>query len=93
MAGDQISEVVLQFTPEVTSHIYEKQWHPTQTLQRLPEGGCLLKVQVAQPQEMQPFIRSWGAQVKVLAPEWLRDQIAAELHLAAQQYILENDPS
>lgn len=86
MAGDTISEVVLQFTPEVTPHIYERQWHPTQKLERLENGGCLLKVQVAQPEEMQPFIRSWGAQVKVLAPEWLRDQIAAELYLAAQQY-------
>lgn len=86
MAGDTISEVVLQFTPEVTSHIYERQWHPTQKLERLDSGGCLLKVQVAQPEEMQPFIRSWGAQVKVLAPDWLRDQIAAELYLAAQQY-------
>ena len=89
MAGDTISEVVLRFTPEVTPHIHERQWHPTQKLERLENGGCLLKVQVAQPQEMQPFIRSWGAQVEVLAPEWLRDQIAAELHLAAQQYILD----
>lgn len=87
MAGDHIQEVVLKFTPEVTPHIYERQWHPTQKLERVEEnGGCLFRVQVAQPEEMQPFIRSWGAQVEVLEPEWLRDQIAAELHLAAQQY-------
>lgn len=86
MAGETICEVVLQFTPEVTPHIFERQWHPTQKLERLESGGCLLTVSVAQPQEMQPFIRSWGAQVKVLAPEWLRDQIAAELHLASTQY-------
>lgn len=86
MAGHTIGEVVLQFTPEVTPHIHERQWHPTQKLERLENGGCLLTVYVAQPQEMQPFIRSWGAQVKVLAPEWLRDQIAAELRLAASQY-------
>lgn len=86
MAGEKISEVVLQFTPEVTPHLFERQWHPTQKLERLDDNGCLLKVYVAQPQEMQPFIRSWGAQVKVLSPAWLRNQIAAELHLAAQQY-------
>jgi proteasome accessory factor B len=86
MAGDTISEVVLQFTPEVTPHLHERHWHPTQKLERLESGGCLLKVYVAQPEEMQPFIRSWGAQVKVLAPDWLRDQIAAELRLAAEQY-------
>jgi proteasome accessory factor B len=86
MAGDTICEVVLQFTPEVTPHIYERQWHPTQKLERLDGGGCLLKVYVAQPEEMQPFVRSWGAQAKVLSPDWLRTQIAAELTLAAAQY-------
>ncbi len=86
MAGDQIQEVVLRFTPEVTPHVFERQWHPTQKLEKLADGRCLLRVFVAQPEEMQPFIRSWGAQVEVLAPEWLRDQIAADLHLAAQQY-------
>ena len=86
MAGDRIQEVVLKFAPEVTPHIYERQWHPTQKLEKSEDGGCFFRVQVAQPEEMQPFIRSWGAQVKVLEPEWLRDQIAADLHLAAQQY-------
>lgn len=86
MAGDQISQVSLQFTPDVTPHILERQWHPTQTIEHREDGGCILHVQVAQPEEMQPFIRSWGAQVCVLAPEWLRDQIAAELRLAAAQY-------
>lgn len=86
MAGDQIQEVRLRFTPEMTPHILERQWHPTQKIERLDDGRCLLRVFVAQPEEMQPFIRSWGAQVEVLAPEWLRDQIAADLRLAAQQY-------
>ena len=86
MAGDEISEVILRFTPEVMSHIYERHWHPTQTLQKLEDGGCLFKVRVAQPQEMQPFIRSWGAQVEVLAPDWLRADIAQELQRAAAQY-------
>lgn len=86
MAGTEMWEVVLRFTPAVTAHIYERHWHPTQSLQKTEDGGCLLRVQVAQPQEMQPFIRSWGAQVEVLEPEWLRVEIAAELRLAAAQY-------
>ena len=86
MAGSEIVEVVLRFTPEVTPHIHERQWHPTQKLEKLDDGGCVLRVQVAQPQEMQPFIRSWGAQVEVLAPNWLRAQIGSELQRAAAQY-------
>ncbi len=86
MAGSEITDVVLRFTPEVTPHIHERQWHPTQKLEKTDDGGCLLSVQVAQPQEMQPFIRSWGAQVEVLAPDWLRAQIGQELQQAAAQY-------
>lgn len=86
MAGSEITDVVLRFTPEVTPHIHERQWHPTQKLETTEDGGCLLSVQVAQPQEMQPFIRSWGAQVEVLAPDWLRAQIGSELQQAAAQY-------
>ncbi|MEZ4595219.1 MAG: WYL domain-containing protein [Chloroflexota bacterium] len=86
MAGNEITEVVLRFAPEVTPHIHERQWHPTQKLEKTADGGCELRVQVAQPQEMQPFIRSWGAQVEVLAPDWLRAQIGSELQRAAAQY-------
>ncbi|MBK7896541.1 MAG: transcriptional regulator [Candidatus Promineifilaceae bacterium] len=86
MAGNEITEVVLRFTPEVTPHLHERQWHPTQKLHKMEDGGCELRVQVAQPQEMQPFIRSWGAQVEVLAPDWLRAQIGSELQRAAAQY-------
>jgi proteasome accessory factor B len=86
MAGNEITDVVLRFAPEVTPHIHERQWHPTQKLEKTEDGGCLLSVQVAQPEEMQPFIRSWGAQVEVLAPDWLRAQIGSELQCAAAQY-------
>lgn len=86
MAGDEVETVRLQFSAAVTAHIHERHWHPTQTLEKTDDGGCLLTVKVAQPQEMQPFIRSWGAQVKVLSPVWLQAEIAQDLREAADQY-------
>lgn len=86
MAGDEVNEVVLRFTSSVTAHVQERQWHPSQELELLPDGGCILRVYVAEPKEMQPWIRGWGAQVAVLAPAWLRQEIAAELRAAAAQY-------
>ncbi len=86
MAGETVEEVVLQFTPPVTPHVYERQWHPSQTLEKGEDGGCTLRLQIAQPKEMQPWIRGWGAQVEVLAPGWLRADIAAELRAAAVNY-------
>lgn len=86
MSGDGMMEVLLKFSPAVTPHVKERKWHATQKLEMMEDGGCLLRVEIAEPLEMQPWIRSWGAQVEVLAPGWLRDQIAEELRQAVEQY-------
>jgi proteasome accessory factor B len=86
MTGSNTTEVTLRFTPAAAPHARERRWHPSQTLQPTADGGCLLKVRVSEPLEMQPWLRSWGAQVEVLAPGWLRDRIGAELSQAAAQY-------
>ena len=86
MAGEKVEEVRLRFAPEITVQVSERQWHPSQTLTPTADGGCLLAVQVAMPREMKPWIRSWGAQVEVLAPGWLRADIAAEIRQAAALY-------
>ncbi len=86
MSGKEIAEVALRFTPAATPHVRERRWHPSQRLSPTPDGGCLLHVCVSEPVEMQPWIRSWGAQVEVLAPDWLRERIAAELRQAAELY-------
>lgn len=86
MAGDEVNEVVLRFAPEVNAQVRERQWHPSQTLETTPAGGCLLRVQVAEPLEMKPWIRSWGAQVEVVAPGWLRAELAVEMRQAAALY-------
>lgn len=86
MSGPETTEVVLRFTAAVTSHVRERRWHPSQTLTLTREGGCILRVTISEPLEMQPWIRSWGAQVEVIAPDWLRERIAAELRQAVAQY-------
>ena len=86
MSGEGVSEVVLRFSAAARPFVAERQWHPSQRLQDTPEGGCLLQVQVSEPLEMQPWIRSWGAQVEVIAPGWLRQRIAEDLREAAERY-------
>jgi predicted DNA-binding transcriptional regulator YafY len=86
MSGEHVSEVLLRFTAAARPFVEERQWHPSQLIQATPDGGCLLQVHVSEPLEMQPWIRSWGAQVAVIAPEWLKERIAEELYHAAEQY-------
>jgi predicted DNA-binding transcriptional regulator YafY len=80
------AEVVLRFDPEVTRRVKESVWHPSQLLEDCDDGGCRLRTWVAHPVEMKPFIRGWGPMCEVLAPEWLRNEIAGELQQAAEMY-------
>ena len=86
MTSQEMFEVVLRFSASAAPHVRERCWHPTQRIETAPDGGCLLRVQVSEPMEMQPWIRSWGAQVEVLSPDWLRERVADELRRASDRY-------
>ncbi len=86
MYGDKPQKVVLRFAPTVARRVQETVWHPTQEIVLEPDGGCLLAVRVANPMEMQPWIRGWGADCEVLEPAWLRDAIADHMIRAAEMY-------
>jgi len=68
------TEVKLKFSPKVARRVKESVWHPSQGIEDLPDGGCLLTVRVGSTLEMTPWIRGWGPQVEVLAPQGLRDE-------------------
>jgi predicted DNA-binding transcriptional regulator YafY len=86
MYGEQATEVVLRFSPGVARRVRESTWHPSQTCQDMPGGGCLLRVHVAHTLEMKPWIRGWGPDCEVLAPEELRAEVAEEMRRAAAIY-------
>ena len=60
MFGEEREEVALRFAPSAVRRVKETHWHPSQELEDLPDGGCLLRVRVANPQEMLYWIRGWG---------------------------------
>jgi proteasome accessory factor B len=86
MSGDQPENVVLRFVPEAAPYVRERTWHPSQEIESLSDGGLTLRLCIAEPREMLPWIRSWGAQVEVIAPDWLRERVAEELKRAAEMY-------
>ncbi|CAG1014433.1 hypothetical protein ANRL4_05211 [Anaerolineae bacterium] len=85
-SGEEI-EVRLQFPPgRVADRVRESEWHYSQKLENLQDGGCVLSVKVGSTLEMKPFIRQWGADCVVLSPEVLRREIAEEMRQAAKNY-------
>jgi CRISPR-associated endonuclease/helicase Cas3 len=78
--------MVLQFHPRVAGRVRETRWHRSEHLEEQPDGSLIWRAQVAAPQEMLPWIRGWGADVEVLGPEDLRDQMTGEARRLAERY-------
>jgi proteasome accessory factor B len=86
MGGDDVVEVVLRFSPDVRYRVRESDWPGVVSLEDQPDGGCILTLRVSHTLEMVPWIRGWGPDCEVLAPEDLRQRIAEDMRKAAGVY-------
>jgi predicted DNA-binding transcriptional regulator YafY len=80
------TEVVLRFAPPVATRVGEAVWHPSQVVRSLPDGSLEWRATVAGTVEIRLWILSWGADVEVIAPQALREDVAESHARAAQQY-------
>jgi len=83
-------EVVLRFHPRVALRVRETRWHASQQIEDAADGYLIWRGRIAEPQEMLPWIRGWGADCEVLAPAELRENLAAEARRLAAVYQLPN---
>jgi CRISPR-associated endonuclease/helicase Cas3 len=79
-------EVVLKFHPRVAHRVQETRWHRSEQIEEQPDGSLIWRAQVAEVQEMVPWIRGWGADCEVLEPLELREHIAGEARRLAKVY-------
>lgn len=80
-------EVELKFSPRVRRRVKETRWHRNeQPLEDQPDGGLIWRCAIAEPREMLPWIRGWGADVEVRKPEWLREELVVEGRKLARLY-------
>ncbi len=70
----------------------ESIWHPLEELADQPDGSCVWSAPVDEWHEMLPWIRGWGADVKVLEPEELRLEIEENVRRMAASYQLPTTP-
>lgn len=86
MYGDEEPvEIRLRFSHYVTKRVKETLWHPSQQLQDTPEG-CEWTAQIGDTLEIENWIRGWGSDCEVLAPEKLRDKIVDDVRRSARMY-------
>ena len=66
--------------------VADEHWAPRQHSHVLPDGGLELHVPYGRPEELVMDILKFGPDVEVIAPRALRQQVAARLAAAADQY-------
>jgi predicted DNA-binding transcriptional regulator YafY len=76
----------LRFSPEMARWVSEEIWHPAQEGSFEPDGSWLLRVPFGSARELTMDILRYGAEVEVLAPDFLRDAVAAEAGRTADLY-------
>lgn len=77
-------EVLLQFEPERFPYVVNKPIHPTQEIYDERQG--IIRLMVRPNKELEARIFSYGNQVQVLAPIWLKNQIMRKIELLIKKY-------
>jgi predicted DNA-binding transcriptional regulator YafY len=74
-AGSDIKWAKLKFSPERSRYVALEEWHPKQKASFLENGSLVLEVPYTQDKELIMDILKFGADVEVLAPQALRDDV------------------
>lgn len=83
--GIELQEIILRFTPEVTPYVVTKPLHPSQK-HKSDLNGLDVKIKVIPNFELERLILSFGEQVKVISPPYLKKRIFERLKLISGLY-------
>jgi predicted DNA-binding transcriptional regulator YafY len=78
--------IVLEFRREVADYVRGREWHPSQTVSDLDDGGLRVTLDVCLDQALRSWILSFGASARVVSPAALAHETAEELNKGAAQY-------
>jgi len=84
--GGEPRQVRLRFSPVVSEWMQEQVWHPLQRTSFESDGSLLMEFPVADFREIRRRILSHGAEVKVLAPAELAEEIRQEIEKMGKVY-------
>jgi len=78
--------VQLKFSPYQSRWIRERQWHQTQKLTELEDGGLILEMDVQGLVEIKMWVMQYGAEVEVVEPGKLKEEIKQEIQKMQHLY-------
>jgi predicted DNA-binding transcriptional regulator YafY len=86
--GPSSIPVTLRFNPFRSRWVREQLWHPAQQVRETKDGCIEISFPVADFREVKMMILQFGADVQVLSPDALRDEIGAEVARMMKMYRL-----
>ena len=87
------SHVVLRFSPMVAQNVSEVNWHKTQKIVPLDNGGIEYHVTVSGVNEIAWWVLGYGKEVEVISPPSLREIIRQHVKALAESYADSEIPS
>ena len=87
IVSEEPFQVLVRFAPPVAHAIAERTWHPSQRLERLPDGGVELSFTAGGKLEILSWILSYGSMAELLEPAELRAELAQTAAAMAALYL------
>lgn len=78
--------VIVRFSPAAAERVREREWHDTQEMRDLPDGGLELQLHLGALGEVETWILGWGDAAEVVAPPELRARIQKTVTALAARY-------
>lgn len=85
-SGKADKQAILRFMPECARWVSHEQWHPDQASCFLADGSYELRIPYCNASELIMDILKYGADVEVIAPDELRQQVVNRLQAALAIY-------
>jgi predicted DNA-binding transcriptional regulator YafY len=85
-AGKDIQWAVLRFTPERAKWVATERWHPIQEAEFLEDGSYEIRFPFSDERELIMDILKYGADVTVLSPQSLINQVLSQANALIKKY-------
>jgi predicted DNA-binding transcriptional regulator YafY len=78
--------IEIEFQAAVADYVRARQWHHSQTVAELADGGLLMTLTVCRDQSLRSWVMSFGPFARVVAPEGLAREIADQFEKGRARY-------
>jgi predicted DNA-binding transcriptional regulator YafY len=85
-SGKKVQWATLRFTPAAARYVSLEEWHPKQRSRWEKDGSYMLEIPFTSERELQMDVLRMGADVEVLSPQSLRNEIRQRIESMASRY-------